>query len=584
MAKLLTTSYQLIDSTNANYGSTHIGYINLYAKYNTQSVADNKTYCSAKLTFELISPYTDVSTNNVQTNLVGIPKSLGSKTFYRGETLLQEEDFTINHNQDGTSTEKGCTGGFSSSVISASGVGWHVVAPRIDRYPVITKAPDFTDEDNPTIEYTTILGFVGASVETCIASNDGSVIYADYRPVVVEDGTYTFNLTTTERNTLRNATTTNVRFYLRTTTTNNIKYYSHLTKTLTIVNANPTFDVAYQDINASTLAITNNNQQIIQNKSTLEINITNATALKGASLVSVKTEIAGYSSTIPMNSATKNIAIGTINASGNTNAQITITDSRGYITTKTLPITMLGWQLPTAIITLNRQQNFYTETDINVDANYSSLDNKNTITIKYRIKKTTDSTYGAWNNLSDNVQATFNADNTYAWNVQVYVEDKLGSNTYDNEIGVGLPIFFIDRNLRSVGVNCFPSRTTSIEINGNDISNTYSLTEEIPVGTWVDGKIIYKKTIHITSLPNETSQVYNFSTYGITPTRLIDARGVAYNSSNGGTFIINGARESFDGVIGLRGVITSSTKTFRIQTGQDRRSAEAYITFWYLKD
>jgi hypothetical protein len=588
MAKLLTTSYQLIDSTNANYGSTHIGYINLYAKYNTQSVADNKTYCSAKLTFELISPYTDVSTNNVQTNLVGIPKSLGSKTFYRGETLLQEEDFTINHNQDGTSTEKGCTGGFSSSAISASGVGWHVVAPKIDRYPVITKAPDFTDEDNPTIEYTTILGFVGASVETCIASGDGSVIYAGYREVVVANGSYTFNLTETERTTLRNSAMNTsslpIRFYLRTTTANNTQYYSYLSRTLTVINANPTFNVAYQDINASTLAITNNNQQIIQNKSTLEINITNATALKGASLVSVKTEIAGYSSTIPINSATKNIAIGTINASSNTNAQITITDSRGYTTTRTLPITMLGWQLPTAIITLNRQQNFYTETDINVDANYSSLDNKNTITIKYRIKKTTDSTYGAWNNLSDNVQATFNADNTYAWNVQVYVEDKLGSNTYDNEIGVGLPIFFIDRNLRSVGVNCFPSRTTSIEINGNDISNTYSLTEEIPVGTWVDGKVIYKKTIHQTSLPNATAQTYNYSDYEITPTMLIDVRGIAYNSSNGTTFIINGARENFDAVISLRSTVSSGTKTFTIQTGQDRSGLTAYITFWYLKD
>ena len=588
MAKLLTTNYQLIDSSNANYGSTHIGYINLYAKYNSQSVADNKTYCSAKLTFELIAPYTDVSTQNVQTNLVGIPESLGNKTFYRGETLLQEEDFTINHNQDGTSTEKGCTGGFSSSVISASGVGWHVVAPRIDRYPVITKAPDFTDEDNPKIEYTTILGFVGASVEACISSGDGSTIYAGYREVVVEDGSYTFNLTETERNNLRNASTTsgtlNVRFYLRTTTADNTTYYSYSSKTLTIVDANPTFNVAYQDTNATTLAITNNNQQIIQNKSTLEINITNASAKKGASLVNVKTEIAGYSSTIPINSATKNIAIGTINASGNTNAQITITDSRGYTTTKTLPITMLGWQLPTAIITLNRQQNFYTETDINVDANYSSLDNKNTITIKYRIKKTTDGSYGAWNNLSDNVQATFNADNTYAWNVQVYVEDKLGSNTYDNEIGVGLPIFFIDRNLRSVGVNCFPSRTTSIEVNGNDISNTYSLTEEIPVGTWVDGKVIYQKTIHLTSLPNATAQVYNFSTYGISPTMLIDARGVAYNPSNGGTLIINGARENFDAVISLRSTISSGTKTFTIQTGQDRSSVKAYITFWYLKD
>ena len=478
MAKLLTTSFQEIDNSKAYYGGTHIGYFRMYAKYNSQSIAESKSYCKAKTTFELIAPYTDASTQNAQANLVGQPESLGNITFYRGETLIQEEDFTINHNTDGTSTERGITAGFTSSVISAGDLGWHVVAPKIDRYPIITSAPNFTDEDNPTIKYSTINGFVGSVVETCIASSDGSTIYADYREVVVADGQYTFNLTNTERNNLRNASanskTLSVRFYLRTTTADNTKYYSYSTKTLTIVNANPTFNVAYQDTNATTLAITNNNQQIIQNKSILEINITNATALKGASLVSVKTEIMGYNSTIPISTATKNVAIGNINASSNTNALITLTDSRGYTTTITLPITILAWQQPTAIITLNRQQNFYTETDITVDANYSSLDNKNTIAIKYRIKKTSDVNYGAWTNLSDNVQATFNADNTYAWNVQVYVEDALGNNTYDNEIGIGLPICFIDKILRSLGINCFPSGSNDIFISGSPIVDSGS--------------------------------------------------------------------------------------------------------------
>lgn len=588
MAKLLTTSYQEIDNSKLYNSGTHIGFLRLYAKYNSQSIADNKTYGTAKLTFELIAPYTSTTTQNVKTNLVGISENKGTQTYYRGEALLQEEDFTINHNEDGTSTEKGITGGFESSVVSANGVGWHVVAPKIDRYPIITSAPNFTDEDNPTIKYSTTNGFVGSVVETCIASSDGSTIYADYREVVVADGQYTFNLTNTERNNLRNASanskTLSVRFYLRTTTADNTKYYSYSTKTLTIVNANPTFNVAYQDTNATTLAITNNNQQIIQNKSILQINITNASAKKGASLVNVKTEIMGYNSTIPISSATKNISVGTINASSNTIAKITLTDSRGYSTTQELTITMLEWSKPTAITTLNRQQNFYTETDIKVDATYSSLANNNTITIKYRIKKTTDGSYGAWNNLSDNVQATFNADNTYAWNVQVYLEDRLDSNTYDYSIGVGTPIFFIDRNLRSISVNCFPTRSNSVEVNGNDISNTYSTTEEIPVGTWVDGKTIYKKTIYLSSLPNATSQTYNYSDYGIVPTMLIDVRGIAYNSTSGATFIINGARENFDAVISLRSTISSGTKTFTIQTGQDRSSLTAYITFWYLKD
>lgn len=498
MAKLLTTSYQEIDNSKLYYGSTHIGYLRLYAKYNSQSVAENKTYGTAKLTFELNAPYTDVSTQSVETNLVGEYESKGSQTYYRGETLLQEEDFTINHSQDGTSTEKGITGGFSSSVVSANGVGWTTVAPKIDRYPYLISAPNFTDEDNPTITYSTINGFVGATVETCIASGDGSVIYADYRPVVVANGSYTFNLTETERTTLRNSamniSSLPIRFYLRTTTANNTQYYSYLSRTLTVINANPTFNVAYQDINASTLAITNNNQQIIQNKSILQINITNASAKKGASLVNVKTEIMGYNSTVPISTSSKDISVGNINASSNTTAKITITDSRGYSTTQELTITMLEWSKPTAITTLNRQQNFYTETDIKVDATYSSLANNNTITIKYRIKKTTDGSYGAWNNLSDNVQATFNADNTYAWNVQVYLEDKLDSNTYDYSIGVGTPIFFIDRNLRSASVNCFPNSSNDFFINGYPIVESGSNANGNYI-KYYDGTMICFKTL-----------------------------------------------------------------------------------------
>ena len=585
MAKLLTTSYQEIDNSKLYNGGTHIGYLRLYAKYNSQSIADNKTYGTAKLTFELIAPYTSTTTQNVKTNLVGISENKGTQTYTRGETLLQEEDFTINHNEDGTSTEKGITGGFESSVVSANGVGWHVVAPKIDRYPYLINAPSFNDGVSPTITYSTINGFVGSSVQVAIYNSDESVAIADYRDVVVKNGSYTFSFTQTEIEKFYLYCTGQnlpIKYILR-TNANGTYYYSKKTATYNMVDANPTFIVAYKDTNDTTKAITGNDQQIIQNKSILEINITYAEAKKGASLTSVKTEIMGYNSTVPISTSSKNISVGNVNASSDTVAKITLTDSRGFTTTQEITITMLEWSKPTAITTLNRQQNFYTETDIKVDATYSSLANNNTIAIKYRIKKTTDGSYGAWNNLSDNVQATFNADNTYAWNVQVYLEDRLDSNTYDYSIGVGTPIFFIDRNLRSISVNCFPTRSNSIEVNGNDISNTYSTTEEIPVGTWVDGKTIYKKTIHLTSLPNATSQTYNYSDYDIVPTMLIDVVGMAY-SSTGGTFVINGARENFDAVISLRSTISSGTKTFTIQTGQDRSGLTAYITFWYLKD
>ena len=236
-----------------------------------------------------------------------------------------------------------------------------------------------------------------------------------------------------------------------------------------VVNSNPTFNAAYKDTNSTTTAITQNNQLIIQNNSTLQVNITNASAKNYASLSSVTITIEGQSTTKSISSATLNINLGTVNLSSNTDMVVTLTDSRGITSSQTITLQMLEWSLPTAIITLARQNNFYTETDIKVDAMYSSLDSKNTITIKYRYKKTSDSTYSQYYTLQDNVQSTFNADNTYEWDVQILLQDLLGSTTYNKTLNIGLPIAFFDRLKRSFGINCFPSDTESLEVNGENI-------------------------------------------------------------------------------------------------------------------
>lgn len=451
------------------------------------------------------------SSNN--TNYTSFPSQFtivggGTNKFYTSITFrgnssakIYEDEKTLQHNADGTYGNLTLSISYAgNSYQSYNSASKTIAVPAIDRYPVLTSVPTtFSDEANPKIKYTTSLGMTGAVVQACIAVNNSTKV--PYRDVVVANGEYTFNLTTTERNTLRelipNSTALSVQFTLR-TTYNGTNYYSTKTSTMVIVNGNPTFDVAYQDTNATTLAITQNNQQIIQNKSTLQFNITNATALKGASLVGISADVNGVTQTQSISSSTLNFNYGTINVAEDLNATIVLTDSRGLTTTKQVPLTILGWQTPTALITLNRKSNFYTETDIKVDANYSSLDSKNVITIQYRIKKKSTSTWGSWNNLSDNVTSTFNADNEYEWDVQVKLEDLLGNKTYNQSIGIGIPIFFIDRAKRSASVNCFPAYQNTFEVNGVDISNTYSETE-IPVGRWIDNKIIYQKVVKYTN-------------------------------------------------------------------------------------
>ena len=298
-----------------------------------------------------------------------------------------------------------------------------------------------------TLTYTfgSLSGTIGTNVGASINWTIPTSFYAQIPNA--KSGTMTITTKTYNGTTLVGTTTTNVTVY--------------------VTNSNPTFNVAYKDTNTTTTGITGNNQHIVQNKSTLQFNITSASAKNSATLSSVKVTINGATQTQSISSATKDFNYGTINVSSNTTATVVLTDSRGFTTTKSVAITVLSWSSPTALITLQRQSNYYTTTDIKVDANYSSLNSHNTISIKYRIKKTTTSTWGSYVTLNDNVTSTFQADNQYEWNVQVVVQDSLATTTYNLTLSVGTPIFFVDRLKRNVGVNCFPESTNAFEVVGN---------------------------------------------------------------------------------------------------------------------
>lgn len=227
--------------------------------------------------------------------------------------------------------------------------------------------------------------------------------------------------------------------------------------------------VTYQDTNSTTTAITDNNQQIISNQSKVKFTATGLSAINSASISTCKLSLNGNTYNMTISGTTATVSNLTIDSGSNLNGTVTLTDSRGLTATKNVTVTMLDWVLPTAIISLQRQNNFYSETDINVNADYSSIDSKNTITIKVRYKKTTNSTWSTYQTLQDGVTSTLNLDNLYEWNVQIVVTDLFGSTTYNLTVGIGLPIIYFDRLLHSVGFNCFPVNEQSAEFSGYDM-------------------------------------------------------------------------------------------------------------------
>ena len=486
MATTLTTSYQRISTISVTYGE-----IRTYAKYNSQSIDNNTTTISLKTTYYL-SQW--ISFSSGTSTLDGTSKSYGSTRFNAGETTLQEFTRTIYHNADGTSPNKNVATSWTATYGGGGSTSADVVAPRILRQATITSAPDFNDEANPTIKYTNPAGNSVSSLQACITTPSDGVIRVPYRDISKTGTSYTFNLTDAERNTLRsqtpNSNTLQVGFWVK-TIIGGTTLFSGTKKTMTIVNGNPTFSAAYLDTNSTTTAITNNNQKIIRNNSTLQINTTNLSAKKYATLSSIKTVLNGvtYNGTISGTTATFNI--GTLNVSSNTTAAVTLTDSRGLKTTQNLTLQVLDWVLPSAIITAERENNFYNPTTINVDSTYSSLDGLNTLTIQMRYKKTTDADYGSYKTLQDNTPVTVQLDNNYEWNVQVLLTDRLGTKTYNVIVERGIPIIFFDKLKRSVGINGLPHVDESLTILGGDILNILGIRND----TWISGTNYSKGTI-----------------------------------------------------------------------------------------
>ena len=420
------------------------------------------------------------------------------------------KSFTITkaHNPDGTGTcyiQGGINGPSGTSQAGKNVNGAQTVTlDKIDRWATITSAPNFNDEENPKIEFYNPAGFtLQLKIE---AGGNNSLIVRDN---ITSGSPYTFQLTNSERNALRalipNSNTLSVRFTVGTYQNGTIQNWSYLDRTMTITNANPTFDVAYLDTNSTTTAITQNNQLLIQNNSTLQIKVTNASAKKSASLVRADTNING----MPFGgsfghggngSNWVNMNVGALDLSQNLTINIVVTDSRDNTTTKQIELKMLQWSLPTALITMRRVSNFYSETNLKVDGTCSNLNNNNSLTIQYQYKKLSDTNYSALTTIQNNVETQFQADNRYEWNVRIILTDRLGSTTYNLILNKGIPIVFFDDYLSATGFNCFP------KVNDSVFSSDLPIDDEILIGS----QVIYDSYTMTSSGKNGVLGTYDY--------------------------------------------------------------------------
>lgn len=486
----------------------------------TPNIEKNSTQISWKLQLVSAGSGANISSSAEKDYSVTVDGAVWSGTTTVGiaagatRTLISGNK-TITHNADGSRTfsysfsqEFNITySGTPVKTKTGSGTG---TLNTIPRQATVTKAPNFNDEENPTITYSNPAGTAVTTLQACIASKDGTTIYVPYRDISKTGTSYTFNLTTAERNALRNATPNNntlaVKFYIQTVIGGNT-LRSSLEKTLTIINNKPTLNPVVKDAGTVSTVLTGDVNKIIKGHNYISVSSGGA-ALKGATIKSQK---------ITCGEEVINAGSGSFTNVDTASFVFTITDSRENTTTQTINKTLIPYVKLTC--NLNATATVDGKITLNVKGNYfngSFGATANTLSIQYRYKEN-GGTYGSWINatatLSNNTY-TANAtitglDYRKTYIVQAKAADKIYNLTTNEKRVKAIPVFdwgendfqfnvpAYDKDGGLLGNEMTAENQTAVSLTGKELKETgwVSITPvaNTPTSAAVKFKRTYKK-------------------------------------------------------------------------------------------
>lgn len=251
---------------------------------------------------------------------------------YSSVTLLSGTA-TVGHGADGTKTMAlsyaldMASASYTPGPVSGSGT---MALTHIPRGATITSAPNFTDEDSPTVKYSNP---AGGSLQVGIYKTDGSTALAGYRTAT--GSSYTFHFTAAEKANLQKVNTggntATVRFCLK-SVVGGQTFLKSVDRTLTIANPAPTLNPTVTDSNDVTYALTGDRSKLVKYHSNAKVTF-GAAAVKGATLKSKKVTCATQALT----------ADGTMQGVESGTFSFSATDSRGNTTAKTVTKDMVNY-------------------------------------------------------------------------------------------------------------------------------------------------------------------------------------------------------------------------------------------------
>lgn len=419
---------------------------------------------------------------------------------------------TITHNEDGSktvamsvkaalySTSVNCTGSKSFTL------------DKINRYALIDSVADFEDSESPVIYFSNPAGTdLTTNLKIRMKWEDAQGVeqateFVNIPQADWDGGSITLNISSYLSSIYSSSPDSDlvrVLFDLQ-STMNGTDYHHTKDAIMHIENANPVFSVAahYADTDSSIIAITHDNQIIIQAKSRLRIYHGTAQGQKGA-------EMPANPYTLNFRGQDYSFAGDYIewvqpDFSGTFTVTVTATDARGNKGTSIFTLVVLDWAAPTADCEIIRQNGFDAKCDTTVYAHYAALNGINTIAIteKHRVKGT--SAWSSDTTLTDGQTTEITLNNTYEYEVQFTLTDVFATTTYQTTVSKGIPLFFWDAFRNSISFNDIPDADNQFKVGGTlklnplddggvTLPHLFSTSEQI-VGYWLDGSPIYERT------------------------------------------------------------------------------------------
>ena len=543
----LTTSYQLIKTGSSQQFGYATGYLQIYAKYNSQDKVNNTTSVSYRLNLVVSGGYIGDYTGNKPVVITGTTNSqttyIGNDNYYSRELGTYTE--TITHNQDGTKSGT-CSGsvnftGWQTTLTTGTG---NFDLPPIQRASKLTSASMNISNDGNSITVTPVFTKNVPTYYDCL---------------VIKDLTYDLDIVTLDGVTNNTASSLSSGYIIDiygligTATTKTfscyLKTYSDSTKTTLIGNSTsvnltatlPTYNISITSSVADSVSTYNTYKP---NLSTFITNLSKPTFTFSAS--SSTGSYYGRTPTFTLNDVSVTSPYTETEYTGQS-FTLKATDGRKSATA-TPTMTVVEYFKPTLTVNLIR----YTETsiDVNVSGTYYSgtgltnLGNP-TLTLKYTESGSSEqtTTITLFTTTSGNVvrftgsKTLTGMDYHKSLTYSAIISDKLGVTQTNNGTLAQIPVWFAYRN---GGIN-------HMKING-DLTTDYFYGREVDFEAndtagfrvlAINGEKIQHRVItpdlnkrYVKSLTSKSHTDYSNDGTKLPDISMISYWNGAYNSSN----------------------------------------------------